>query len=308
MHVYARKIHLIPQKKSCILLTYVVKYNQYYVWKKGDLALAKKKNHYPSFWLVLFIVISVGLFNAALKYAGGLGKNNAAEKEISDYAEQYGFSLSDYPSDIINLFKFNEETREFVLNYPSKIVDFKPAALNFKEYAQCTEPPELKQWDVRWGYMSYNGSVMGLSGSAPTAVSMAALYVTHDMSLTPVHIAQFAAGSEYESDPEKLLSDGARTLSMNITELPKNDKRIRQAVSEEGTAVICLTSGKSFSPVIVIRGINEDGAYLINDTVSDKRSAQAYTFADLNPTLKKCWKYTAANSSIPPSSSASTKP
>ena len=199
---------------------------------KGELALSKKKNAYPSFWLVLLIVISVGLINAALKYAGGLGKNNAAEKEISDYAEQYGFSLSDYPADIINLFKFNEETREFVLNYPSKIVDFKPTSLDFSEYAQCTEPPSFRQWDIRWGYMSYNNSVMGLSGSAPTALSMAALYVTHDMSLTPVHIAQFAAGNECESNPEKLLSDGARTLSMNVTELPKNDKRIRQAVSE----------------------------------------------------------------------------
>lgn len=257
----------------------------------------KKKNNYPSFWLVLLIVISVGLINATLKYAGGLGKNNAAEKEISDYAEKHGFSLSDYPSDIVNLFKFNQETREFVLNYPSKIVDFKPAALNFKEYAQCTKPPELKQWDIRWGYMSYNGSVMGLSGSAPTALSMAALYITHDMSLTPVHIAQFAAGNDYESNPEKLLSDGARALSMNVTELPKNDKRIRQAVSEEGTAVICLTGGNVFSPVIVIRGINEDGSYLINDTISEKRSGQSYTFADFNPTLKKCWKYTAANSS-----------
>ena len=270
--------------------------------------MTKKNNHYPSFWLVLFIVISVGLINATLKYAGGLGKNNAAEKEISDYAEKYGFSLSDYPSDIVNLFKFNQETREFVLNYPSKIVDFKPDDLNFKEYEKCTNPPELKQWDVRWGYMSYNGSVMGLSGSAPTALSMAALYVTHDISLTPVHIAQFAAGNECESDPEKLLSDGARTLSMNVTDLPKNDKRIRQAVSEEGTAVICLMSGNNFSPVIVIRGINEDGAYLINDTISDKRSAQAYTFADFNPTLKKCWKYTAANSVTTPSSSATTKP
>lgn len=269
-------------------------------WSKGDFTLSQnnqKKNIYPSFWLVLCIVVSVGCINAALKYSGGLGKNNAAEKEISDYAEKNGFSLSDYPADLVNFFKFNEETREFVLNYPSKIVNFKPASLNFKEYAACTEPPKLKQWDIRWGYMSYNKNVMGLTGSAPTALSMAALYVTHDMSMTPVHIAQFAAGSEYESDPEQLLSEGARNLSMNVTELPKNDKRIRKAVSEEGTAVVCLTSGKSFSPVIVIRGINEDGAFLINDTISDKRTEQAYTFADINPTLKKCWKYTAANAS-----------
>lgn len=250
-----------------------------------------KRNPYPSFKTVFLIVTAAIIFNASLKYVGGLGKNNSAEKTINEYAVANGFSLSDYPDEIVNLLKVNEETKDFVLNYPSKIVDFKPDAINFKEYENCTEPPLLMQWDLRWGYLSYNESIMGISGSAPTALSMAAIYELQDISLTPVHMAEFAAGSNCEARPEKLLSDGARAFDMTVTEIPRNDSRLRQAVSESGCVVVCLTDGKMLSQAIVIRGLDEDGKYLINDTMSKSRSEKSYTFADIGTHLKKIWKY-----------------
>lgn len=251
----------------------------------------EKRNPYPSFKAVFLIVTAAIVFNASLKYVGGLGKNNSAEKTINDYAAANGFSLSDYPDEIVNLLKVNEETKDFVLNYPSKIVDFKPDIINFSEYENCTEPPLLMQWDLRWGYLSYNESVMGISGSAPTALSMAAIYELQDISLTPVHIAEFATGSNCQGKPEKLLSDGARALDMTVLEIPRNDSRLRQAVSESGSVVVCLTDGKILSQVIVIRGLDEDGKYLINDTMSKSRSEKSYTFADIGSHLKKIWKY-----------------
>lgn len=250
-----------------------------------------RRNPYPSFKTVFLIVLAAIVFNASLKYIGGLGKNNSAEKTINDYAAENGFKFSDYPDEIVNLLKINEETKEFVLDYPSKVVDFKPDVINFIEYENCTEPPLLMQWDLRWGYLSYNNSVMGISGSAPTALSMAAIYECQDISLTPVHMAELAAGSNCEGKPEKLLSDGARALNMNVTEIPKNDSRLRQAVSESGSVVVCMTDGKVFSQAIVIRGIDEDGKYLINDTMSTGRSQKSYTFADISSHLKKIWKY-----------------
>ncbi len=246
---------------------------------------------YPPFYMVFLIVMAAIVFNASLKYLGGLGKNDTAEKTINEYAVQNGFQLSDYPNEIVNLLKINDETKEFVLNYPSRIVDFKPDIINFSEYQNCTEPPLLMQWDVRWGYLSYNNSVMGLSGSAPTALSMAGLYVKKDMSLTPVRIAELAKGSNAESKPEKLLSDGARALDITVMELPRNDSRIRQAVSEEGCVVVCLTDGKLLSQAIVIRGLDEEGKFLVNDTMSRKRSEEGYTFAQMGPHLRKAWKY-----------------
>ena len=249
---------------------------------------------YPPFKTVLLIVLAAIFFNAALKYAGGLGKSTAAEKEITDFANENGLQLSDYPSEIVDMLKINEETKDFVLRYPLEIVSFKPDIIDFSEYKECTAPPRLIQWDKRWGYMTYDKSIMGLSGSAPTALSMAALYVTHDMTLTPVHTAELAIGTSAEHKPEKLLAEGARAMGMTVTEIPKNDSRLRQAVSEEGTAVVCLTDGKVLSQVIVIRGLDENHNFLINDTLFNKRSEQAYTFKDIGSHIKRIWQYSAS--------------
>lgn len=250
------------------------------------------KFSYPSFWLVLAIVLVVMGTNATLKYLSGLGKNNSAESEISLHAEQIGLQLSDYPKEIVDLFKYNEETRDFVLDYPLKVVNFKPDSQDLVEHAKCTSPPILMQWDLKWGYMPYNGNVMGISGSAPTALSMAALFVTHDTSLTPVRIAKLAHNMNADDDTDKLLSEGARSLSLEVKGVPKNDKRLREAVAEEGAVVICTTNGKKFSPVIVIRGFDDENRFQLNDTISEKRCKKAYNFADLESSLKKCWKYT----------------
>ena len=254
--------------------------------------MSNQKKPYPSFWLVLVLVALALGVNGTLKYIGGLGESSSAEKTVSDYANEKSFKMSDYPAEIINMFKMNEETKDFVLNYPSKIVDFQPDPIDFSEYRNCEKPPQLMQWDLRWGYMTYNNGVMGLTGSAPTALSMAALYELHDTSITPVHVVEFAKGSALEGKPEKLLSEGARAMSLTVTEVPKNDNRVRQAVSEPGAVVVCLTNGRNFSTAIVIRGIDKDGKYLINDTMSIKRSEGAYDFSQLQYSIRKVWQYT----------------
>lgn len=251
----------------------------------------KTKRIYPSFWKVLAAVMVILLVNGIIKHSSGLGKNNSAEKTISEYASKNGFTLDDYPREIREMLMFNEETESFVLHYPSKITKFKPEPLDFSEYATCTAPPLLMQWDMRWGYMAYNGKVMGLTGSAPTCLSMAALYVLHNTSMTPVHVAEFAQGSNCESQPERLLSDGARAMGMSVSEVPRNNRRLREAVTEDRCTVICMLKSQELSQFIVIRGIDKEGNFVINDPASRKRSQESYSFPTLNKDIKRIWKY-----------------
>ncbi|MBQ9901655.1 MAG: hypothetical protein IJM51_04625 [Clostridia bacterium] len=260
----------------------------------------KQKNNYPSFWKSMAVVMVILLINGALKHYSGLGKNNSAEKTIAEYAAKNGYTLDDYPKEIREMLVLNDETEEFVTQYPAKVVNFKPEALDFSKYKNCTTPPRLMQWDVRWGYMKYNGGVFGLTGSAPTCLSMAALYVLHNTSMTPVHIAEFAIGGGCENQPEKLLSDGARALGMSVAEVPRNNRRIREAVTEDNCTVICMTKSQDLSPFIVIKGVDKDGNYLINDPSSKKRSNESYTFADLNKSIKRIWKYAPMSSQSNP--------
>lgn len=252
---------------------------------------AKKKLPQISFWKALAVVMAILFLDAILKYSSGLGQNNSAEKIITEYASQNGFTLDDYPMDIREMLVRNDETRQFVTNYPKKITHFKPDKLDFSEYKDCTEPPHFMQWDMRWGYMTYNGNVFGLTGSAPTCLSMVAVYVLHNTEMTPVHVAKYAIGSNCESNPEKLLSGGARAMGMSVAEVPRNNQRLREAVTEEGCAVICMLKSQELSQFIVIKGINKEGYFVINDPFSKKLSDKDYSFSDLNKSIKRIWKY-----------------
>ena len=54
---------------------------------------------------------------------------------IKNYADENGYTFSDYPQSLVDLLKRNKETKEFVLNYPKyKDKHFK---INMKEYKNC---------------------------------------------------------------------------------------------------------------------------------------------------------------------------
>ena len=62
-------------------------------------------------------------------------KNISAKKMIKNYADENGYTLSDYPQSLVDLLKRNKETKEFVLNYPKyKDKHFK---INMKEYKKA---------------------------------------------------------------------------------------------------------------------------------------------------------------------------
>lgn len=251
-----------------------------------------------TFSRVLAGVLVLLLVDAVLKYSSGLGKNNSAEKIITEFASQNGFTLDDYPAEIQKMLVQNEETKEFVINYPKKITHFQPEKLDFSEYKDCTQPPHLMQWDMRWGYMNYSGNVFGLTGSAPTCLSMAAIYVMHDVNMTPVHIAGFSRGTAFETEPEKLLSNGARAMGMNVAEVSRNNQRLREAVTEKGCAVICMLKSQDLSQFVLITGISEDGNFIIQDPSSKKLSQKGYSYVDLqNRGIKRIWKYSLPSQS-----------
>lgn len=55
---------------------------------------------------------------------------------IKNYADENGYTLSDYPQSLVDLLNRNKETKEFVLNYPKyKDKHFK---INMKEYKIAT--------------------------------------------------------------------------------------------------------------------------------------------------------------------------
>ena len=96
--------------------------------------MSSRKNYFNiTFWKVLAMVVVLLFADAVLKYSSGLGQNNSAEKIITEFASNNGFTLDDYPMEIREMLVQNNETKQFVTNYPKKITNYKPEKLDFSE-------------------------------------------------------------------------------------------------------------------------------------------------------------------------------
>lgn len=111
------------------------------------------------------------------------------EEELADFAYRNNLSQNDWPDYLLELVNKNPETKEFVLNYP--LEKDKEYEIDLSEYKNCSSVPLLMQWDERWGYKEYAGELMGISGCGPTCLSMVAIYLLNDTTLTPEYIAIF---------------------------------------------------------------------------------------------------------------------
>ena len=81
------------------------------------------------------------------------------------------------------------------------------------------EVPYLIQYDTRWGYHGYGSSVMGITACGPTCLSMVAIGLTGDTSLTPARIADFSeSAGHYVSGAGTawtLFTQGASSFGLN---------------------------------------------------------------------------------------------
>ena len=141
-----------------------------------------------------------------------------------------------YPEQLIELLQNNEETVDFVFDYPEK-KDTAPAD-TVGEVVQG-QIPLLLQWDERWGYALYADDMIAVNGCGPTAIAMVAAGLTGDNTVTPYKVAQFSAGNGYyagDSGTSWTLDDGRCTAVRNL--------RGRDG-TERGRGLLC--SGKRTS-------------------------------------------------------------
>jgi hypothetical protein len=230
---------------------------------------------------------------ASAYLSGSFSDTLSAEDAIAGYAELKGYSLSDYPDELIELYGKNPDAREYVLEYPEKkdvIYD-----INLNEYKDCTEVPLLMQWDERWGYGTYSGEIFGRSACGPTCLSMAAIYLLGDTSMNPRWMADFATENGYSTDGSgsawTLFSVGAVQLGMQVSELSLNEDVMKQSL-DEGGLIACIVGPGDFTDgghFILIRGYDEEG-FIVNDSNSYTNSAKRWSFETLRTQIRDLWK------------------
>lgn len=219
-----------------------------------------------------------------------------AKKIVAPFAKEHNISIEDYPDELLSLLEKNPETEEFVKNYPLRKglhTDF-----SLEEYKTSAEIPHLMQWDMRWGYEEYAGSLMGISGCGPTCLSMIAIYLTKDTSLDPLYIARFAEENGYavknNGTQWTLMSEGAEKLGLVSEELPL-DKGIMTDALSEGKPIILIMGEGDFTTsghFIVLTSCDEEG-FSVLDPNSRARSSQKWTYERIEGQIRNIWCFSS---------------
>lgn len=217
-----------------------------------------------------------------------------ADKLITEFASQNGLRLKDYPDYIRELLEKNPETKEFVLNYPLK-KNYKEN-LSEESLGDFSEIPHLLQWDGRWGYVDYAGSIMAIAGCGPVSLSMVSIYLLNDALYDPLYIAEFAEKEGYATKNNGtkwiLMSEGAQKLGLKSEELPL-DKNVMIDALNSNKPIICIMGAGDFTSTghyIVIYAYDDEG-FSVLDPNSKEKSSVKWTYEKIENQIRNIWAF-----------------
>jgi len=158
--------------------------------------------------------------------------------------------------------------------------------------------PLLLQWDARWGYMPYGSGVIGMTGCAPTCMSMVILAMTDETDATPDKLARWAEEEGYSVEGAgtswTYISAQAEEYGLAAQELPLWEASMTQTLDRGGLIVCCVGEGDFTQEghYIVITGYDEDG-FTVNDPNCIYRSGLKWTYSRLEGQISNLWAITA---------------
>lgn len=208
---------------------------------------------------------------------------------VNDVINHY----DDYPEELLDMLSRDIQMLDFVIDYP---VEKGNVYSNSVGEVQKGEIPLLLQWDERWGYGKYGNSIIAISGCGPTALSMVAVGLTGDKSITPYKVARISMEKGYYLDGVgtswSLMVEGASYFGVQSKELSLSKSLVFEAL-EKGYPIICSMGKGDFTTsghFIVLVGL-EDGKIKVNDPSSKKRSNILWDYERLEYQIKNLWEF-----------------
>ncbi len=155
--------------------------------------------------------------------------------------------------------------------------------------------PYYTQWDPRWGYCRYGEGLMGWTGCGPTALSMVAMGLTGDGTLTPAYVASFAIDNGYcvpgNGTSWTLFSEGAEKLGLTAKELPLWEATMRSEL-EAGHPIVCIMGPGHFTDTghyIVLTSCTDEGFNVLDPFRPSNCKVWAYD--DIKDEIRNLWSY-----------------
>ena len=211
---------------------------------------------------------------------------------LTGWALRHGVSPAAYPPELAALYERNEDARQFVRDYPA-MHDSDPV-IDLSGECEPGTAPTLFQWDERWGYRSYNGNYMALTGCGPVCMSMAAICLTGDASLDPWAMAQYAEENGWNVPGSgtswSFFAEGAEGLGLDSVPIPADRGRVLENLAV-GNMIVCVVGPGDFTTeghFILLCG-EEGGRIRVHDPNSRKNTDRLWDFDAIADQMQALW-------------------
>lgn len=198
-----------------------------------------------------------------------------------------------YPENLLAALCNNPEMADYVRGYQ---YSEGKATGGLRRDELSGDVPLLLQWDKRWGYVPYGDNTIALSGCAPTCVSMVAVALTGDASVTPDFVAAYAMENDYyafgEGTKWTFMREGCLGFGIESREFYLDKESIFREL-DEGHPIICSMRPGDFTTsghFIVLTG-RVDDKIRVNDPNCISRSRRLWTYEELEPQIKNLWVF-----------------
>ena len=222
------------------------------------------------------------------------GKLNSQEAERLDYIIK---NIDSYPDSLIDLVARNYETVDFVYSYKDreKYNNRKLSADINSSYYVDGDVPLFLQWDRRWGYRIYGKEMIGLSGCGPTSLAMVIRHFDSDSTVNPYDVAKYSQDNGYVSADNftswKLFETGLSKYGLESQDVIPVEAKMKKALDDNKILIVSVKPG-TFTErghIIVIKGYNKNGDFLINDPNSIVNTNKTWSFDELKSEIRKIW-------------------
>lgn len=222
------------------------------------------------------------------------GKLNSQEAERLDYIIK---NIDSYPDTLIDLVARNHETVDFVYSYKDreKYNNRKLSADINSSYYVDGDVPLFLQWDRRWGYRIYGKEMIGLSGCGPTSLAMVIRHFDSDSTVNPYDVAKYSQDNGYVSADNftswKLFETGLSKYGLESQDVIPVEAKMKKALDDNKILIVSVKPG-TFTErghIIIIKGYNKNGDFLINDPNSIVNTNKTWSFDELKSEIRKIW-------------------
>ncbi len=244
------------------------------------------------FGCVVLLIVSITIRNKDARQA--FSNNYFKTLEESMTWRKVFTEPQKYPENMLDALKKNPEILDFVVAYPTKEQKVQGGITE----AECEQQtPLLIQWDDRWGYVPYGDGVIGITGCAPTCLSMVIISLTGDTSATPDLLAQksiekgaYVNGS---GTSWSFLTDAVADYNIKVEQFGYLTKIEMEKLLDEGKKIILSMGPGDFTTsghFIVICGYTEKG-FIVNDPFSKMRSKMEWSYDTISNQWAGIWVY-----------------